>query len=153
MKRTLLTIISLLIITACNQQNIGNDMKEEKTMENKNIQLVNQYFQHFNDHNWSEMANMYIPNPQFKDPTLGKDIITLSRDEITAKYSELNSIFLDIHDEIINIYPSGEKFVIVEFVSTGTDGDGNKFELPICTIFEIKNGKITKDFTYFDNFE
>ena len=42
--------------------------------------------------------------------------------------------------------------MIVEFISTGTAEDGSQFELPICTIFTIENGKITKDFTYYDNF-
>ena len=62
-------------------------------------------------------------------------------------------MFPDIKDRIVNIYPSGDKHVVVEFISTGTAPDGTKFELPICTIFTIENGKITKDFTYFDNSE
>jgi hypothetical protein len=31
--------------------------------------------------------------------------------------------------------------------------DGFKFKLPICAIFTIAHGKITRDFTYFDNFD
>ena len=65
----------------------------------------------------------------------------------------MNKIFPDLHDKVIQIYPSGENHIIVEFVSTGTAPDNSKFELPICTIFTIENGLITKDFTYFDNFE
>ncbi|MBX7262129.1 MAG: nuclear transport factor 2 family protein [Chitinophagales bacterium] len=52
---------------------------------------------------------------------------------------------------IVNIYHANEH-VIVEFLSKGTAPDGMKFTLPICTIFKIKNGKIVKDFTYYDNF-
>lgn len=51
------------------------------------------------------------------------------------------------------MYPSGENHIIVEFVSSGTAPDNSKFELPICTIFTIENGLITKDFTYYDNFD
>jgi hypothetical protein len=54
---------------------------------------------------------------------------------------------------VIQTYPSGDKHIIVEFVSSGTAPDSSKFELAICTIFTIENGLITKDFTYFDNFE
>ncbi len=46
---------------------------------------------------------------------------------------------------------TSEKHITVESISTGTAADGSKFELPICTIFTIENGKITKDFTYYDN--
>jgi hypothetical protein len=38
-------------------------------------------------------------------------------------------------------------------VSSGTAPDSSKLELPICTILTIENGKITQDFTYYDNFE
>lgn len=54
---------------------------------------------------------------------------------------------------MIQVYPSSDQHIVVEFVSSGTAPDNSKFELPICTIFTIENGKITKDFSYFDNFE
>ena len=65
----------------------------------------------------------------------------------------MEEFLLLLRNEIVQIYPSGEKHIIVEFVSTGTALDNSKFELPICTIFTIENGLITKDFTYFDNFD
>ena len=37
-------------------------------------------------------------------------------------------------------------------VHLGTDPSGEKFVLPICTIFKIEDGLITEDFTYYDNF-
>ena len=68
------------------------------------------------------------------------------------KYSQLSKIFPNLHDQVVQIYPSGDSHIIVEFVSSGTAADGTKFELPICTILTVENGLITKDFTYFDNF-
>lgn len=141
--------LSFLIIIgfcACTNQNVSE-------IENENILLIEQYFKHFNAHHWDKMANMYIEEAEFKDPSFGQEIIKQKREEIVKKYSELNEIFPDLHDEVIQIYPSGENHVIVEFVSSGTAPDGSKFELPICTIFTLDNGKITKDFTYFDNFD
>jgi len=73
--------------------------------------------------------------------------------QIIEKYSELNKLFPNLHDQVIQMYPSGDNHIIVEFVSSGTAPDSSKFELPICTILTIENGMITKDFTYFDNFE
>ena len=122
-------------------------------METLNTTLIKQYFQYFNDHNWAKIAEMSTENSEFKDPTLGIGIVKQTRAEIIKKYSELNKTFPDLKDEVVQIYPSGEQHIIVEFVSTGTATDGSKFELPICTIFTIENGKITKDFTYFDNFK
>lgn len=118
-----------------------------------NEKLVKEYFEHFNNHKWFEMANMYAANAKFKDPSLGTGILKQTRKQIIDKYSELHTIFPDLKDKIVQIYPSGEKHIIVEFVSSGTAADNSKFELPICTIFTIENGLITKDFSYFDNFE
>ena len=122
-------------------------------METDNTTLIKQYFKHFNDHNWAKMAEMYTETSEFKDPSLGIGIVKQTRAETIKKYSELNKTFPDLKDEVIQVYPSGEQHIIVEFLSTGTAPDGSKFELPICTIFTIENGKITKDFTYYDNFK
>jgi len=123
----------------------------EKT--NENIKVVNQLFSHFNNHEWQKMADLYVEEGEFKDPSIGPGIVKMSRADIVAKYKELNQVFPDIKDEVVAIYPSGNEHVIVEFVSTGTAPDNSKFELPICTIFTIENGKITKDYNYFDDFE
>lgn len=122
-------------------------------MENSNNEkLVRNYFEHFNNHDWKKMANMYTEAAEFKDPSLGQKIVKQTREEIIKKYSELNKTFPDVKDSIVNIYPSGDKNIIVEFISTGTAPDNSKFELPVCTIFTIENGLIIKDFTYYDNF-
>ena len=137
----------VLISFSCNQQ-------KPKIMETTaNEKLVKQYFEYFNNHDWTKLANMYIEYAEFKDPSLGIGIIKQTKKQIIDKYAELNGIFPDLNDKIIQIYPSGEKHVVVEFISSGTSPDNSKFELPICTIFTIENGLITKDFTYFDNFE
>lgn len=121
--------------------------------QNANEKLVKQFFKHFNNHDFEKMANMYVENAEFKDPSLGIGIVKQSRSQTIQKYKALNTAFADIHDEIQNIYLSGDNHIIVEFVSGGTALDKSKFELPICTIFTIENGLITQDFTYFDNFE
>ena len=122
-------------------------------MEKDNLQLIEQYFKYFNAHKWDEMADMYTEGAEFKDPSLGTGIVIQSKTEIAEKYSGMAAMFPDLQDEIIQVYPSGEKHVIVEFISKGMAEDGCAFELPICTIFTIEEGKIVKDFTYYNNFD
>jgi ketosteroid isomerase-like protein len=122
-----------------------------KKSENKHI--IKEYFSHFNKHEWDKMAEMYKDTAEFKDPSLGKGLVKQTREQIAQKYSELNKTFADINDKVIQIYPSNNNHIVVEFISSGTAPDGSKFELPICTIFTIENGKISKDYTYYDNFE
>ena len=147
MKNILVLFIVISTFTAC------NNSKEKNMAPIDNEKLVEQYFEHFNNHEWTKMANMYAETSEFKDPSLGQGIVKQTRQQIIEKYSELNKIFPDLHDQVIQIYPSGDKHVIVEFVSTGTAPDDSKFELQICTILTIENGMITRDFSYFDNFD
>lgn len=147
MKKIGILLLAVLTIISCNNQN-------QKNMANEDIEkIVKQYFEYFNNHEWTKMANMYAETSEFKDPSLGQGIVKQTRQQIIDKYTELNKVFPDLHDNVLQAYPSGDKHIIVEFVSTGTAPDNSKFELPICTIFTIENGVITKDFTYFDNFE
>jgi ketosteroid isomerase-like protein len=95
---------------------------------------------------------MYADIAEFKDPTLESGIVRQSHQQIIDKYSALSKTFPDVRDRIVQTYLSGDQHVVVEFISTGTGPDGAAFELQICTIFTIVNGKITQDFTYFDNF-
>jgi len=147
MKRITLIFLTTLTLASCNISNQKNTTHEDYE------KLVKEYFEHFNNHEWTKMANMYSEVAEFKDPSLGQGIVKQTRQQIIEKYSELNKVFPDLHDEVIQVYPSGDNHIIVEFVSSGTAPDSSKFELPICTILTIENGRITKDFTYFDNFE
>jgi len=147
MKYILTVILIVISMIACNNSKTGN------TTTTENEKFVQQYFDHFNNHDWTEMANMYSSTADFKDPSLGQSIIKQTRQQIIDKYSELNQVFPDLHDKIIQTYSSGNNHIIVEFISTGTASDGSRFELNICTIFTIENGIITKDFTYYDNFD
>jgi ketosteroid isomerase-like protein len=149
MKKYVLLLVASAFL-ACNKPT--PKPMETNTNSNTNTELVKTYFEHFNKHDWEKMAAMYVPVADFKDPSLGAGIVKQTREQTKKKYTELNQLFPDVHDEVVAIYPSGEKHVVVEFISTGKAPDQTKFELPICTIFTIENGLISKDFTYYDNF-
>lgn len=141
-----LVILGMLmsLFAGCTQPETAKQMINHEPM-------IRQYFERFNKHEWEKLSQMYVENAEFKDPSLGNGIVKQTRAQFVKKYSELSNMFPDIRDEIVQIYPSSDKHVVVEFVSSGTAPDGTKFELPICTIFTIENGLITKDFTYYDN--
>jgi hypothetical protein len=99
MIRTLITLFVVFTFASCGNQN----KKNVTTTDNE--KLVKQYFEHFNNHEWTKMANMYSEISEFKDPSLGQGIVKQTRQQIIEKYSELNKIFPDLHDQIIQIYP------------------------------------------------
>lgn len=139
-------LVALWACIACNAS------EKPSTTANTHEAFIRQYYAYFNQHDWGKMANMYTETADFKDPSLGKGIVKQTREQTIKKYSELSQAFPDLRDSITNIYPAGEKHIVVEFISRGTAPDKTTFELPICTIFTIEKGLISKDFTYYDNF-
>lgn len=119
-------------------------------LTNPNIKVAMQMFAAFNQHDWKKMANYYIEEAQFLDPAYGTEYVKKRREEIIVKYAGMEKMSPDIHDEIAGVYASGDK-VIVEFVSSGSLKNGEKWSLPICSILTIKQGKIIKDATYYNN--
>ncbi|WP_316802039.1 nuclear transport factor 2 family protein [Pedobacter nototheniae] len=147
MKKLIIFLSAMVFLTAC------ENTRQQAMDTTKNEDLIKQYFAHFNKHDWNKMAEMYTDTAEFKDPSLGQGIIKQTRAQIIKKYQELSTTFPDVKDKVLNIYASGDKHIIVEFLSSGTAPDHSKFELPICTIFTIENGLIVQDFTYYDNFK
>ena len=94
---------------------------------------------------------MYAEKAKFKDPALGPGIHIRTRSEFVEHYVALEEMIPDVQDSVINFYPCGNT-VVVEFISTGTGPDGERFQLPICAILTIEDGFIARDYTYYDNF-
>ena len=127
----------------------GCSTKTEEPFNNENVEVVKNMFDAFNRHDWKAMADHYIDSASFLDPSFGKEYVIQSQADLASKYEEMQKFLPDIHDEVIGLYPSGDK-VSAEFISTGTMPDGTKFSLPISCILTLENGKIIKDATYYD---
>lgn len=108
-------------------------------------QLCNEIFDAFNAHDWEKMATYYADSLEHESP----DGRFGTKAELLDHYRNLHRAFPDIHDEIKNIYPSGNS-VVIEFVARGTAADGSKLELPILGVLTFKNGKVIRDVTYYD---
>jgi hypothetical protein len=139
MKRYLSFIIGSLLLTGCT----AVDNSE------KNAAIAAKLFDAFNRHDWQTMASYYSEDASFLDPSFGKNYVSKTRTETAAKYEEMESMFPDIHDEIVGIYPS-DNVVTVEFISTGSMNDSIRFKLPIISVLTFSNGLIVKDATYYD---
>lgn len=142
-------VLGCFLFSCTPKKSVVHPSSSDSTLIQK--QIVNDYFAAFNAHDWSKMCSYYADSVDMKDPAYGTRMLKMSRLEIEKKYQELQSTIPDVHDEIDQMYFCGNR-VVVEFVSTGTAPDGSKMELPICTIFTLKDGKISGDYTYYDNF-
>lgn len=149
MNRSIVIFLFVTVLSSCSEE---KKIEPQPAVNNAaaNTALAQKLFQHFNSHNWQAMASLYSDTADFKDPSLGTGIVKQTRQQTVEKYAELNKMFPDIKDSVVQVYPSGEKYVTVEFISKGTAPDGTVFELPICTVLTIEKGFITKDCTYYD---
>lgn len=129
---------------------VGCESRQARISPEANVELVKGMFDAFNKHDWEQMASFYADTAEFLDPSLGKEYVRQTRNEVAAKYRALSESISNIHDDVKGIYPSGDK-VFVEFVSTGTLPDGSLFLLPIGGVLTIQEGKIIRDATYYDN--
>lgn len=139
MKNTPFYILCIALLVAC----------APKTSDDKNAATARAMFDAFNRHDWKAMANYYSEPASFLDPSYGSEYVTKTRQETADKYAEMQTMFPDLHDELVGVYAFEDK-VIVEFVSTGTMPDSIQFRLPIITVLTFENGFIVKDATYYD---
>jgi len=95
------------------------------------------------------MAVCYSDSAKFLDPSLGTNWVLQSHQQIITKYHELELVFPDVQDDIVELLAVDNK-VVIQFVSTGHARDSTSLLLPICSILTIENGKITHDATYYD---
>lgn len=131
MRRYLFSI--LLLFGAC----AGPDRGEEA------LKVAQAVFEAFNAHDWKKMESLYADDVEMIDPSF--EGVRKGKTGMTDFYRSVP----DIHDDIRNIFASGNQ-VVIEFVSTGTT-DGQAFQLAICTVLTVQNGKVVKDHTYYDN--
>jgi ketosteroid isomerase-like protein len=110
--------------------------------ENEAARVARSVFEAFNAHNWERMETLYAQDVEMMDPAF--EGIKIGKEGMTEFYRSVP----DIHDEVKTLTASGNT-VVVEFVATGTI-EGQKFSMPICTVFKIEKGVVVSDHTYYD---
>ncbi|QQL51270.1 nuclear transport factor 2 family protein [Mucilaginibacter ginkgonis] len=146
MKKIYPAFIALALTTSACVHTSGYD--EYQTAKNR--ETINQFFDAFNKHDFKLMSSYYADTAKFLDPSLGKDFVSQSHAQTTAKYTQLAGMFPNLKDSLTNTIAKDDQ-VITQFISTGTAADGKSFNLPICTVFKLKDGKIISDATYYDS--
>jgi steroid delta-isomerase-like uncharacterized protein len=112
------------------------------------IEVSQRLFEAFNRHDADTLAALYahdavLVSPDHPAPLRGPSAVR-------AVYAALFAQFPDIHDRIVSVTAQDER-VAVEFVSTGCMADAaHCIELPIVSVLTIREGRIVRDVSYFD---
>jgi ketosteroid isomerase-like protein len=149
MKRLFIPLISSIFLYSCNDTSKyqSNETVAPKLSNYENT--IADYFQAFNNYEWEKFASFYTDTAEFLDPEFGTDYVKKTQHDIVTKYTGMQKAMPGLKDSLISMYTAGDN-VIVEFIASGSLPGGGKFSLPLCTVFTFKNGKITRDATYYD---
>jgi steroid delta-isomerase-like uncharacterized protein len=120
------------------------------------LEIVQQYYQHFNQKNWEGMLSLLSGNIRHEvnqgDPRIGLDLYREFLQHMDACYEE------QLTDMVFFTEPK-DKRVACEFTVNGiykkTDGDlveahGQAYVLPAGSFLEVAEGKITRVTTYYN---
>ena len=131
--KSILLFALVFIIVSCKQNEEKTIIPENNFAQNEKI--ARELFVHFNNHDWQKMANLYSEKAEFKEPASGMVAHQKTKEQIVKEYTELQNQFPDVQDSVVAVYPSGDKNVIVEFVSKGILPDQSKREKHISLAF------------------
>lgn len=136
-KPFLLVIFSLFLI-ACETKISSTSLETNKPQrdtlvakQEKNIAVVKKFFEYEDNHQWNEMAKIWSSMPP------------------DYEQSARESLIRDIRTDIVQIYPSGDRYVIVKLIKHLKFRNNSNWDPRICSIITIENGIITN----FDSFK
>ncbi|MDO8969819.1 MAG: nuclear transport factor 2 family protein [Saprospiraceae bacterium] len=120
------------------------------------LDLVQQYYQHFNAQNWAGMCALLSDHIRHEvnqgEPRIGLELYREFLQHMDECYSE------QLTDMVFFTEPGGQR-VACEFTVNGTykktDGDlvpalGQRYVLPAGAFLEVSEGKITRVTTYYN---
>lgn len=127
---------------------------------NPNKQIIEDHFNALNRHNIKLLLKDYDPNVQVTSS--GWVGVHVGTREMMFDYGRYFHETPDLKYDIENVYFSGDSIATVEYTTAGTVTNaakdtplgivGKRYILNNCTIFTIRNGRVVKENTYFDQF-
>jgi hypothetical protein len=72
------TLLLSLFITLFSCNNSSNQSSENQA-------IIKQLYEHFNNHEWQKMADLYVETTDFKDPSFGTEITKQTRQQTVQK--------------------------------------------------------------------
>ena len=125
-------------------------MKAQAKVEEQNKDLVKRYIEEWNKGNTEIYKEFYAP--EFVSYFPSNRLESKSEEERIEEMKVLFGAFPDLKMSIEELFAVGDR-VIVRAIVTGTHEEefggipatGNKFEIGLINILQIKNGKIIED--------
>ncbi|GAA4451786.1 hypothetical protein GCM10023189_14160 [Nibrella saemangeumensis] len=106
-----------------------------ETVQQQNIRVVRQLQAGLNQHDWAGVSQLYAERVRYKGPHTRYQEVEQTPGEVVAAYR-------GYHLEITQLYAAYEHHVVVE----GRLSQGSP--RPVCMIYTIENGRITRQYTY-----
>ena len=125
-----------------------------------NKKIIEHHFNALNRHNIKMLIDDY--DPRVKVTSSAWEGMHIGTREMMFDYGRYFHETPDLKYDIENVYFSGDSIVTVEYTTSGTVTNvdkstplsivGKKYVLNNCTIFTIRDDRVVKENTYFDQF-
>ncbi|GAA4415041.1 hypothetical protein GCM10023187_45190 [Nibrella viscosa] len=119
------------LLTAC----VPTGPADLEAVQQQNIRVVRQLEAGLNRQDWAGVARLYAERVRYKGPHTRYREVEQTPGQVVAAYR-------GYHLEITQLYAAYEHHVVVE----GQLSHGPP--QPVCLIYTIENGRITRQFTY-----
>ena len=120
------------------------------------LQIVQQYYTHFNQKNWQGMLDLLHPEVRH-EPNQGE--VRIGNEMFTEFMQKMDDAYDETLTDMVFFSSSDEARIAAEFVVNGTykqaeeglpPAHGQKYVLPAGAFLEVKEGKITRVTTYYN---
>jgi steroid delta-isomerase-like uncharacterized protein len=122
----------------------------------QSIELVKEYYSHFNNGNWEGMRSLLDENIRH-EPNQGEPRVGLALFE--EFQAHMDKCYEETLTDMAFLGEASGKRIAVEFVVNGTykatdeglpEANGQKYVLPAGAFLEVNEGKITRITTYYN---
>jgi ketosteroid isomerase-like protein len=147
MKKVLLTIVCASLLMACNQN-------KRYTQQSPEIDTYKQVIKDYEDRNWDSFVTHYADSAKIYNNATQDDAKTLSQfmdrnKQDATMFSSWSYVTKDSDYEMV-VTDKGETWVNFWGVWQGTKASGKTYKLPTHITAQFVDGKIVKEYGYWD---
>lgn len=136
----MISALAVFLFLGCADTNVETSARSPR-------EVVKQLFEAFNRHDAAAMRELYAPEAVHESPAFCE--ARRGPEQIADIYRELFADIPDVHDEITRLIVEGNQ-AAVTFEARGKTVAGVPVTLSIAAFFEIRDGTIVKEVTYYD---
>ena len=109
--------------------------------------FVDKYYQFWNEKKVQDIGEIFSNEAVYRDLSQGKSYI--GNKEITSYMNSTFEDYSELNMKALDVISQNPNKIVIQWLMSGKDNKGDKFEFEGTSILELKNGKIIKNSDYY----